>query len=81
MKVLANQYNNQSGTFQVNQLINPVGIFIVPDISSSTSAGYGDYQWKPPFDTSPATSAPISLTNLQVSVDGVDQLQSTLSQY
>ena len=34
---------------------------------------------KSPFDTCPATSAPISLTNLQVSVGGVNQLQSTLN--
>jgi hypothetical protein len=79
--ILANQYNNQSGTF--NQLINsgvvhPVGILIVPYIASSVS-GFGDYQWKSPFDTCPATSAPISLTNLQVSVGGVNQLQSTLN--
>jgi hypothetical protein len=80
--MLANQYNNQSGTF--NQLINsgvvhPVGILIVPYISSSTANGFSDYQWKSPFDTCPATSAPISLTNLQVSVGGVNQLQSTLN--
>ena len=80
--ILANQYNNQSGTF--NQLINsgvvhPVGILIVPYISSSTANGFSDYQWKSPFDTCPATSAPISLTNLQVSVGGVNQLQSTLN--
>jgi hypothetical protein len=80
--ILANQYNNQSGNF--NQLINsgvvhPVGILIVPYISSTTANGFGDYQWKSPFDTCPATSAPISLTNLQVSVGGVNQLQSTLN--
>ena len=79
--ILANQYNNQSGTF--NQLINsgvvhPVGILVVPFISSTTT-GFSDYQWKSPFDTCPATSSPISLTNFQVSVGGVNQLQSTLN--
>ena len=79
--VLANQYNNQSGTF--NQLINsgvvhPVGILVVPFISSTTT-GFGDFQWKSPFDTCPSTSSPISLTNFQCSVGGVNQLQSTLN--
>ena len=79
--ILANQYNNISGAF--NQLINsgvihPVGILIIPYISSTVS-GLGDFQWKSPFDTCPATSSPISLVNLQVSVGGVNQLQSTLN--
>ena len=79
--VLTNQYNKVGNSF--NQLINsgvvhPVGILIVPYISSSVAAGFGDYQWKSPFDTCPATSSPISLINLQVSVGGVNQLQSTL---
>jgi hypothetical protein len=79
--MLTNQYNNQSGTF--NQLINsgvvhPIGILVVPFISSATT-GFGDFQWKSPFDTCPATSSPISLTNFQVSVGGVNQLQSTLN--
>ena len=81
--ILANQYNNLSAGSSFNQLINsgvvhPVGILIVPYISSTVS-GFGDFQWKSPFDTCPATSAPISLTNLQVSVGGVNQLQSTLN--
>ena len=37
------------------------------------------FQWKSPFDTCPATSSPISLVNLQVSVRAVNQLQSTLN--
>ena len=81
--ILANQYNNITAGSSFNQLINsgvvhPVGILIVPYISSAVS-GFGDFQWKSPFDTCPATSAPISLTNLQVSVGGVNQLQSTLN--
>ena len=81
--ILSNQYNNitTNGTF--NQLVNsgvvhPVGLLIIPYISS-TATGLGDFQWKSPFDSCPATSAPISLTNLQVSVGGVNQLQSTLN--
>ena len=81
--VLANQYNNVGAGSSFNQLINsgvvhPVGILIIPYISSTVS-GFGDYQWKSPFDTCPATSSPLSLTNLQVSVGGVNQLQSTLN--
>ena len=81
--ILANQYNNFSAGSTFNQLINsgvvhPVGILIIPYISSRET-GFGDFQWKSPFDTCPATSSPISLTNLQVSVGGVNQLQSTLS--
>ena len=81
--ILSNQYNNitTNGTF--NQLVNsgvvhPVGLLLIPYISS-TAPGLGDFQWKSPFDSCPATSAPISLTNLQVSVGGVNQLQSTLN--
>ena len=81
--ILSNQYNNitASGTF--NQLVNsgvvhPVGLLLIPYISSTVD-GLKDFQWKSPFDSCPATSAPISLTNLQVSVGGVNQLQSTLN--
>jgi hypothetical protein len=80
--ILTNQYNNTSAGGSFNQLINsgvvhPVGMLIVPFISSQ-QAGLGDFQWKSPFDSCPATSSPCSLTNLQVSVGGVNQLQSTL---
>lgn len=81
--ILTNQFNNLNAGGSFNQLINsgvvhPVGILIVPYISSTVAAGFGDYQWKSPFDSCPATSSPISLINLQVSVGGVNQLQSTL---
>ena len=36
------------------------------------------YQWKSPFDSCPATTSPVSLTNLQVSVGGQNILQSNL---
>jgi hypothetical protein len=80
--ILTNQYNNTGAGSTFNQLINsgvvhPVGMLIVPFISSQ-QAGLGDFQWKSPFDSCPATSSPCSLTNLQVSVGGVNQLQSTL---
>ena len=82
--LLTNQYNNTSAGGTFNQLINsgvvhPVGMLIVPFISSQQANGFGDFQWKSPFDSCPATSSPCSLTNLQVSVGGVNQLQSTLN--
>ena len=56
-----------------------MGVLVVPFISSAQANGFGDYQWKNPFDSCPSTSAPISLINFQVSVGGVNQLQSTLN--
>ena len=59
------------------------GILIVPFVSSTTNGTVLSTvatnittfaQIQSPFDTAPATSAPISLTNLQVSVGGVNQL-------
>ena len=50
----------------------------MPCISPTNTTGFSYSQWASPYDTAPATSAPISLTNLQVSVGGVNQLQSTL---
>ena len=81
--VLTNQYNSIGANGAFNQLINsgivhPVGLLVIPYISS-TQTGFGDFQWKSPFDSCPATSSPVSLTNLQVSVGGVNQLQSTLN--
>ena len=71
--VSSTQYNNYSSGSNFNQLINsgivhPVGVLIVPFISSQVANTFNDYQWRSPFDTCPATGAPISLTNLQVSV-------------
>ena len=80
--LLTNQYNNTGAGGNFNQLINsgvihPTGVLICPYISSQ-QAGLADFAWKNPFDSCPATGHPISLTNLQVSVGGVNQLQSTL---
>ena len=82
--ILTNQYNNTSSGGNFNQLINsgvihPTGILAVPYVSSQYATGFKDFAWKSPFDTAPATSHPLSLTNFQVSVGGVNQLQSTLN--
>ena len=81
--VLSNQFSGIGAGNTFNQLINagithPTGILIMPYIGSTTGSGFGDFQWKSPFDSCPATSSPCSLTNLQVSVGGVNMLQSTL---
>jgi len=82
--ILTNQYNNTSSGGNFNQLINsgvihPTGILVVPYVTSQYATGFKDFAWKSPFDTAPATSHPLSLTNFQVSVGGVNQLQSTLN--
>ena len=51
---------------------------MVPYISSTVTPGLGDFAWKSPFDTAPATGHPISLTNLQVTVGGKNTLQTTM---
>ena len=60
-------------------IVHPTGVLIVPFIGAQTGVGFGDSQWKSPFDTCPATSGGgVSITNLQVSVGGSNVLQSTL---
>lgn len=81
---ISNQYNSQAssgGNF--NALINsgvvhPTGVLLIPYIASTVSTGLGDYAWRSPFDTAPATGHPISLTNLQVTVGGKNTLQTTM---
>lgn len=82
-----NQYNSipAGGTF--SQLVqsgirNPLALLIVPFISPTTPTLVGGAnqiglsQFASPFDTNPATYAPISLTNLQVSLGGTNVLKS-----
>jgi hypothetical protein len=91
--VLFNQYANIPFNSTFSQLVqsgikNPLGIAIIPFISPTTlvnsTAGQtltvvtGGEQWQSPYDTCPGTFAPLSLTNLQVALGGVNQLQSTL---
>ena len=59
-------------------ILHPTGVLIVPFVCATPNAGFGDAQWKSPFDTSPATTSPLSLDNLQASVGGHNVLQSTL---
>jgi hypothetical protein len=77
---VSNQYNNIAKNSSFNQLINsgivhPTGVLIV--IGRTSAVGFGDSQWKSPFDTCPSTTSTCSLTNLSVSVGGSKVLQST----
>jgi len=78
-------YNSIGKGAAFNSLINsgivhPTGVLIVPFLGAATgtNSGFGDYQWKSPFDSCPATTSPVSLTNLQVSIGGQNILQSNL---
>jgi hypothetical protein len=78
---VTNSWTNTTAGSSFNALFNsgivhPTGVLICPFIAASSSSGFGDFQWKSPFDTCPATMSPLSLTNLQVSKGG--QTFSTL---
>jgi hypothetical protein len=89
---ITNQYNSipAGGTF--SQLVqsgikNPVGILIVPTISATQpttvggSTALGFNQWSSCTDTFPASFSPISLTNLQVQLGGINVLSGTSLNY
>ena len=82
---VTNIYPSVAASGSLNQLINsgivhPTGVLVVPFLApvTNTKCGLGDSQWKSPFDTCPCTTSPVSLTNLQVSVGGQNNVQSTL---
>ena len=86
---ITNQYNAIGAASSFSQLVqsgikNPLGIAIIPLIAqtqsttSASTAPYGFSQYGSPLDTCPATFAPISLTNLQVTLGGQNVLNSTL---
>ena len=93
--ILTNQFSNISAGASFSALVqsgvqNIRGVLILPFISSTIngSAGSAIYsansvvpfaQALSPFDTAPATSAPLSLQNLQVAVGGQNILQNTLN--
>jgi hypothetical protein len=81
---VTNYYNIITSGSSFNSLINsgivhPTTVLICPFIASVANTGFGAFQLKSPFDTCPATTATLSLTNLQVSVGGQNVLQSTLN--
>ena len=88
-----NQYNGIGAGTSFSQLVqsgikNPLGILIVPFISSGQSrlidnstGSIGFSQFQSPYDTAPASNAPLSLTNLQVSLGGTSVLDSSSLYY
>lgn len=58
-------------------MVGPVAVILIPYISS-TQDSLGYYQWQSPYDSCPATGAPLSLTNMSVTVGGVQQLATPL---
>jgi hypothetical protein len=90
----SNQYTNITAGSSYSQLVqsgikNPISVLIVPFISTgcgtTTTAGLalsgslGFTQYGSPFDTSPSSYAPISLTNLSVTLGGVNVLNTSLN--
>lgn len=86
---ITNQYNGIAAGSSFSQLVqsgikNPLGIAIIPLIaqsqSTTTSATtpYAFSQYGSPLDTCPATFAPLSLTNLSVTLGGQNVLNTTL---
>jgi hypothetical protein len=83
---VTNSYTNIGVGSSFNALVNsgiihPTAVLICPFIGATTgtNSGFGDYQWKSPFDTCPATMSPLSLTNLQIGIGGQNVLNSTLN--
>jgi hypothetical protein len=87
-----NQYSNITTNSTFSQLIqsgikNPLGILVVPLISSATptqvngSTALGLTQYGSPYDTSPASGAPLSLINFQVLLGGRSVLNSSSLYY
>jgi hypothetical protein len=93
--VLTNQFNGITAGSSFSALVqsgvkNIRGILIIPLISSAINGlanttaplltGITAFsQLLSPFDTAPATTNPISLTNIQVAIGGVNLLQNTLN--
>jgi len=93
-QLLFNQYTQIGAGASFSQLIqsgikNPISVLIIPFISSTcgskVTAGalagpnFGFNQYGSPYDTSPSTYAPISLTNLSVTLGGVNVLNTSLN--
>jgi hypothetical protein len=87
---ISNEYNDISSNGTFSQLVqsgikNPLGCLIIPLIAQTQTdqvdgggSALGFSQYASPFDTSPATASPISLSNLQVSVGGKNVLSASL---
>jgi hypothetical protein len=82
-RILYNTDSNIVSGGNVSRLVNsgiknPLAICIIPLLAKSASA-ISLSQFESPYDTCPATYSPISLTQLQVSLGGVNVLNTQLS--
>ncbi len=81
---MTNSYINIITGYSFNATVNSgivhsTAVLICPFIAAVANTGFGDSQWKSPFNTCHATLAPLSLTNLQVAIGGQNLLNSTLN--
>jgi len=85
---LYNQYSNISSQSNFSQLVqsglrNPIGVAIIPIINPNNACyvggpAIGQAQYASCYDTFPATFSPLSLTNLQIQLGGVNILNTSL---
>ena len=81
---VTDSYTNITAGSSFNAVVNsgivhPTAVLICPfctfiGATTGTNSGFGDFQWKSPFDTCPATMSLLSLTNLQVSIGGQNMM-------
>jgi hypothetical protein len=67
---VTNSYNNLTSGSSFNALVNSgivhfTAVLLCPFIAATTgtNSGFGDFQWKSPFDTCPSTLSGLSLIN------------------
>jgi hypothetical protein len=78
-----NQFTNITSGGSFSSLIqsgvkNPIGLLVIPFLANSLAySGSSFNQYASPYDTSPATYAPISLTNLNVNLGNANVLSSS----
>ena len=90
--VLCNAFKNvgcvtTSSFLFKSEVTNMRGVLIIPFLSTSINGSVAscNYQWcyysqlQSPFDTTPATSGLFSLTNIQVTIGAVNQLNNVLN--
>jgi hypothetical protein len=78
-----NQFTNITAGGSFSSLIqsgvkNPIGLLVIPFLANSIAySGSSFNQYASPYDTSPATYAPLSLTNLNVNLGNANVLASS----
>ena len=86
--LFANSLSIASGS-QIDKIItssikNPIAVVIIPYIAKNVAGGgvtaalpFGQYE--SPYDTAPATSAPLSLTNISITLGGIKVANEVLN--